>query len=499
MKRGFVYLVGAGPGDHELITEKAKDIMRTADCIIYDFLANERIFEKIDCEKIYVGKSGSCHTLSQEEIGRLIIAKAREGKTVVRLKGGDPFIFGRGGEEAEELIAEGIPFSIVPGISSFYSAPAYAGIPLTHRDYANAFEVITGHRRSDNEEDVTLPEFHSQKTYVFLMGVKNLEHITRGLIVEKKFPEETPAGIITWGTLPRQRVVTGTVGTIARIARERDVKPPAIIIVGSVVLLRDKLRWFDNLPLFGRRVVVTRTREQASELSKRLSRLGADVIEFPTIEIKPREDLSELRAAIDRIEEFDWIVFTSQNAVRIFFGALSESGRDSRSLYRNRIAAIGPASGRDIERYAIKPDLIPDEFVAEALVERMKAAGISGKRILLPCAAEARETLRKGLEELGARVERIPIYDTVIPMQVSEESLSEIESSDVITFTSSSTVRNFYKIIKSTEAILACIGPVTAETVREHGYEPRIIASEYTIDGLVDAIVSEFNSLGETG
>jgi uroporphyrinogen III methyltransferase/synthase len=494
MKRGFVYLIGAGPGDHELITEKAKDIMHSADCIVYDFLANEKIFENINCEKIYVGKRGSCHTLSQEEIGRLIIAKAREGKTVVRLKGGDPFIFGRGGEEAEELMGEGIPFSIVPGISSFYSAPAYAGIPLTHRDYANAFEVITGHRRSDtDEEEINLPDYHSQKTYVFLMGVKNLEHITSQLIGEKKFPGETPAGIITWGTLPRQTVVTGTVGTIARIAREKNVSPPAIIIIGRVVLLREKLRWFDNLPLFGRRVVVTRTREQASELSRKLYRLGADVIEFPTIEIKPREDLGELRAAIDRIEEFDWIVFTSQNAVRIFFGALSECGRDSRSLYKNRIAAIGPASGRDIERYAIKPDLIPAEYVAEAIIREMEGIGISGKRILLPCAAEARETLKRGLEELGAHVERIPIYDTVIPVPVSEESLSGIVSSDVITFTSSSTVRNFFKIVERTEAILACIGPVTAETLREHGYEPHIIASEYTIDGLVDAIVSAFD------
>jgi uroporphyrinogen III methyltransferase/synthase len=495
MKRGFVYLIGAGPGDHELITEKAKDIMQSADCIIYDFLANEKIFENINCEKIYVGKRGSCHTLSQEEIGRLIIAKAREGKTVVRLKGGDPFIFGRGGEEAEELMGEGIPFSIVPGISSFYSAPAYAGIPLTHRDYANAFEVITGHRRSDtDEEDINLPEYHSQKTYVFLMGVKNLEHIASQLIKEKGFPEETPAGIITWGTLPKQTVVTGTVGTIARIAREKGVTPPAIIVIGRVVLLREKLRWFDNLPLFGRRVVVTRTREQASELSKKLYRLGADVIEFPTIEIKPREDLSELHAAIDRIEEFDWIVFTSQNAVRIFFGALSECGRDSRSLYKNRIAAIGPASGRDIERYAIKPDLIPAEYVAEAMLEEMKTMDISGKRILLPCAAEARETLKRGLEELGAQVERIPMYDTVIPVPVSDESLAGVVSSDVITFTSSSTVRNFFKIVERTEAILACIGPVTAETVREHGYEPHIIAVEYTIDGLVDAIINAFDS-----
>jgi uroporphyrinogen III methyltransferase/synthase len=494
MKRGFVYLVGAGPGDHELITEKAKDILYSADCIIYDFLANEKIFDGINCEKIYVGKQGSRHTLSQEEIGRLIIEKAREGMTVVRLKGGDPFIFGRGGEEAEELMAEGIPFSIVPGISSFYSAPAYAGIPLTHRDYANAFEVITGHRRSDaDEEDINLPEYHSQKTYVFLMGVKNLEHITSQLITEKEFPEDTPAGIITWGTLPKQAVITGTVGTIAKIAREKSVKPPAIIIVGSVVLLREKLKWFDNLPLFGRRIVVTRTREQASQLSKRLYRLGADVIEFPTIEIKPREDLRELRNAIDRIEEFDWIIFTSQNAVRIFFGVLSECGRDSRSLHRNRIAAIGPATGKEVERYAIKPDLIPPEYVAEAMLEGMKTLDVAGKRVLLPCAAEARETLKGGLEELGAHVERIPIYDTIIPGNISEESLERVISSDVITFTSSSTVRNFFKIIGRTDAVLACIGPVTAETVREQGYEPRIIASEYTIDGLMNAIVSAFD------
>jgi len=495
MKRGFVYLVGAGPGDYELISEKAREVMRNADCIIYDFLANERIFEDVACEKIYVGKQGGAHTLSQDEINRLIIEKAQEGKTVVRLKGGDPFIFGRGGEEAEELVQAGIPFGIVPGISSFYSAPAYAGIPITHRDYASAFEVITGHRRSDtsDEEDINFPEYRPDKTYIFMMGVKNLSYISDQLI-RKGFPETIPAGIVTWGTLPKQQVVTGTLGSIDRIAQEKKVTPPAIILVGEVVRLRDTLRWYDTLPLFGRRIVVTRTREQASRLSRELSRLGAEVIEFPTIEIRPCADQSALESAIGRLEEFDWIVFTSQNAVQIFFDLLNRSGRDSRSLHRNRIAAIGPASAQEIERFCIRPDLIPDEYVAEGLLSAMNEIDLQGKRFLLPCSAGARLTLKEGLESRGAAVERIHIYDAVSPEKVSEDLLESVKGADIITFTSSSTVKNFFKLVDTVGAQLACIGPITAETLREKGYEPAIVAAEYTIGGLVDAIVAALSS-----
>ena len=292
MKNGFVYLVGAGPGDPGLITVKALEALDAADCIIYDYLANASLLKNYSCEKIYVGKQGGDHTLPQENINELLVRKAREGRVVVRLKGGDPYIFGRGGEEAEDLVEAGIPFCVVPGISSFYSAPAYAGIPLTHRDYANAFEVITGHRRGDasDDEDVNFPEYDPYRSYVFLMGMKNLAHIAEALIKEKNFPADTPVAVISWGTRPEQQTVTATLATIAAAVKKAGVRPPAIIVAGRVVLLREKLRWFDTLPLFGKSIVVTRTRTQASKLSKKLAALGARVIELPALEIRELDD-----------------------------------------------------------------------------------------------------------------------------------------------------------------------------------------------------------------
>lgn len=496
MKKGFVYLIGAGPGDPLLISQKAIEAIQSADCIIYDFLANPGLLNNEASEIIYVGKKGSDHTLSQDEINRLIIEKAQAGKVVARLKGGDPFIFGRGGEEAEDLVAAGISFAVIPGISSFYSAPAYAGIPLTHRDCANSFEVITGHRRADagESEDINYPDYNTHKTFVFLMGMKNLAIIANRLITDKNFPSDTPVAVVMWGTTPSQRVATGTLSTIADNAEKAGLSSPAIIIVGTVVLLRKSLRWFDNRPLFGKNIVVTRTRQQSSKLSLKLGELGARVIEFPTIEIKPKTDMGELNKALDKIEQYNWIVFTSQNAVQIFFKALSDRGSDTRSLAQNKIAAIGPASGQEIEQYGIRPDLVPDEFVAEALTQAMSDTGISGKRILLPCAAEARQTLKEGLEEAGASVDRIHIYDTITPEDITEERISQISGTDLITFTSSSTVRNFFKIIPKTDARLACIGPVTAKTVEELGFTPTVTAAEYTIDGLVEAILQLYQA-----
>lgn len=495
MKQGIVYLVGSGPGDPGLFTVKAMEVLLKADCIIYDYLANHALLGELQGEKIYVGKKGSDHTLPQEEINRLIVKKAKEGKIVVRLKGGDPFIFGRGGEEAEELIEAGVRFSVIPGISSFYSSPAYAGIPLTHRDHANAFEVITGHRRDDapQGEDINFPEYNSQKTFVFLMGMKNLGYISEQLIEQKKFPGDTPAAVISWGTTPKQKAAAGTLKDIAGIAKSEGVKAPAIILVGSVVKLRDKLRWFDNLPLFGRKIVITRTREQASVLSKKLADLGAWVIEFPTIEIKKKADMRELRTAIEEIALYTWVIFTSQNAVRMFFDALKENGMDARNLYYSKIACIGPATANELKKYAIEPDLVPSEYVAEDIINEMKKIGITNNRVLLPCATEARQTLKEGLQNLGAEVSRIHIYDTIIPDTIAEEVKEEVESADMVTFASSSTAKNFFRIFKSTEARLACIGPITADTVRSLGYEPDITASEYTIDGLVDSILEYYS------
>ncbi len=492
MKCGVVYLVGAGPGDPELISIKGMRVLREADCIIYDYLAEKSLLDGLTCEIIYVGKQGSNHTLKQDSINELIAEKALEGKTVVRLKGGDSFIFGRGGEEAELLVEKNIPFVVIPGISSFYSAPAYAGIPLTHRDFANAFEVISGHRRSDADdtEDVNFPEFDAEKTFVFLMGMKNLSHISKTLIEEKNFPEETPVGIISWGTRPEQRVVTSTLSGIAEAVEKANLTPPAIIIMGGVVSLRDKLRWFDTQPLFGKKIVVTRTRNQASKLSKMLSSLGARVIEFPTIEIKKLDDLSGFRKSLSSIEKYNWIVFTSQNAINIFFEELFASGKDARALGGIKIAVIGKATGDELKLYGIIPDMIPEKFVAESLLDEFKKLNLSGQKILIPCSADARMTLTDGLNEMGAIAERIHIYTAEKPVHTDEKLMNDVKNADIITFTSSSTVTNFFSMLPETEAVLASIGPVTTATIVEHGFKPSISADEYTIDGLVDAMVN---------
>lgn len=490
---GFVYLVGAGPGDPGLLSIKAKECIESADCIIYDYLANPLFLANTNAECIYVGKQGSQHTLSQEEINQLLIQKAKQGKLVVRLKGGDPFIFGRGGEEAEELVAAGIPFAVVPGISSFYSALAYAGIPITHRDYAASFEVITGHRRGDSDDDITLPDYSEQKTYTFLMGMKNLDTICKRLIEEKHFPSDIPIAVVTWGTTPKQKVATGTLQTIASEIAALKLTPPAIIVVGKVVLLRQKLRWFDTLPLFGKRVVVTRTREQASTLAQKLVSLGAEVVEFPTIEITKLHNLSPLHDALMQLHRYDWIVFTSQNAVNIFFTELFSLGKDVRSI-QAKIAAIGPATAHALQQYSIVADLIPKEYVAESLVDAFSTVDIENKSMLIPCSSKAREVLYAGLKQKGATVEQVDIYDAVIPT-VDEETKKSVVTADIITFTSSSTVRNFVEIMKdgfSNEALIACIGPITAQEAHKHGLTPNIVAQEYTINGLVDALVSFF-------
>jgi len=494
MKKGFVYLIGAGPGDPELITTKAVNALARADCIIYDYLANPLLVEPYTCEKIYVGKQGSNHTLPQEEINSLIINKAKEGKVIARLKGGDPFIFGRGGEEAEELFEADIPFSIVPGISSFYSAPAYAGIPLTHRDYANALQVVTGHRRTDTNknEDVNFPEYDPKRTYTFLMGVKNLPHISESLVTQKEFPPETPVAVISWGTTPRQKVVTGNLKNIADIVRNEKIKPPSIIVVGSVVALREKLNWFDNQPLFGKKIVVTRTRSQASKLTWKLIPLGADVIEFPTIEIQPMEDTGLLQEAIQQIRNFDWLMLTSQNGVNILFDQIFNMGWDARILGHLKIGVIGPATGNELLKYGIRADVMPKEYVAESLIQEMGQLDIKGKRILLPCAEEARYVLLDGLQGLGSDVERIHTYRAVKPGRISPERIDELKNADIITFTSSSTVKNFFSIVPSVNATLASIGPVTSKTISYFKTRADITAKDYTIEGLVQAIIEHY-------
>lgn len=491
---GKVYLAGAGPGDPGLITVRTIDALREADCIIYDFLANPALVSGENKELVYVGKKGGDHTLPQEEINRLIVEKAKAGKIVVRLKGGDPFIFGRGGEEAEELARQGIPFEIIPGISSFYSAPAYAGIPVTHRDWADRFEVITGHRRSDTDEnlEITLPDYQPHKTFVFLMGMKNLTRIAHDLAKGKNFPPDTPAAVISWGTTPRQKTVCGTISDISDRASSAKLAAPAIIIIGEVVNARNSLRWFDNRPLFGKRIVVTRTREQASELSKKLAALGAEIIELPTIKILPRND-RQIDEAISNLPQFDWVVFTSHNAVEIFFNRLRTHRMDARAFHSARVAAIGPATAKSLEINGILCDLMPEKYVAESLLEAMENQGIRGEKVLLPCAAEARDVLYEGLLRAGAHPTRIFLYDTVLPDDLSEDAVAAAANADIVTFASSSTAKNFFSIINETSASFACIGPVTAATVRALSREPEIVAENYTIDGLVTAISAYFS------
>lgn len=490
--KGFVYLMGAGPGDPGLITVKAVEILKKADIVIYDNLANQIFVKDLKCDKIYVGKKSSDHTLSQDNINKLIIDEAKKGKIVVRLKGGDPFVFGRGGEEAETLINENIGFEIIPGISSFYSVPAYAGIPITHRDYANCFEVITGHRRKENlKDDISYPEYNSQKTYVFLMGVSNLKNIVNCLMEKKNFPTDLPVAIISNGTTADQKTVTASLENIFNEVEKNMIKAPAIIIMGQVVNLHDRLQWFSKKRLFGKKIVVTRTREQASKLTKELAKYGAHITEVPVIKIVEYDDQTELENAINNIEHYEWIIFTSQNAVKIFFKIIYKLGFDARFLSSVKIAVIGEATANELIQYGIKADIVPKNYVAESLLDEFTEIKIN-KKILLPCSKQARLTIKEGFESRNVDVDRVHIYEIDKP-EISDDVFSSVKNADFVTFTSASTVNNFYEHFKKTNAICAAIGPITAGAIKSKQKEPEIIAEKYTIEGLVDAILNYCN------
>lgn len=503
---GKVYLVGAGPGDPGLITLKGFGLLQEAEVVIYDFLASPELLKHIppEAEIIYVGKKGGDHTLPQNEINQLIIDRASLGKKVVRLKGGDPFIFGRGGEEAEELAQADIPFEIVPGVTSAIAVPAYAGIPLTHRRYNTSVAFFTGH---EDPTKAGLPQDLGEKaasaeTLVFLMGVKNLSSIVARLIHHGRDPE-TPAALIRWGTTPRQKTVTGTLQTIIRKAEEAALTPPAIFVVGKVVELRDTLNWFERRPLFGKTLVVTRTREQASELVDQLSALGAECLEFPTIRIVPPSDWSGLDQALRRLEEVNWIFFTSPNGVRFFFDRLEHLQLDLRILKGIKIGVIGPATAQALKEFHLRPDLIPEKYQAEHLLEALSHLPLSHQKILIPRAEQARETLPEGLRQMGAEVSVVSAYQT-LPAQEGKDPLVERLTRgqvDCLTFTSSSTVINFLSLFSRQEILsllkkvdLACIGPITAQTARDNGLKVPILAEEYTIPGLVAAIEKFYRS-----
>lgn len=501
-KTAKVYLIGAGPGDPGLLTLKGKAILERADCIVHDFLANEELLQiaRPDAEKIFVGKRGGEHTISQEEINQLLVSKAREGRMVARLKGGDPYIFGRGGEEALGLVKAGIPFEVVPGITSGYAAPAYAGIPVTHRDFTSTVCFITGHEDpTKDESSIDWAKLAAgQGTLVLFMGVKRLPEITRVLIAHGRDPR-TPVAVIRWGTRPDQEVVTGTLADIA--ARAAEIQPPAVTVIGEVVKLREQLNWFENLPLFGRRFVITRTREQASVLREGLAALGAEVIEIPTIEIRDPSSWEPLDSAIRRLEEFHFLLVTSANGVRNFLARLKACGRDVRALKGLEIGAIGPATAAEFAKTGVKVDFVPREYRAEGLLDALGARDLHGKAFLVPRAKVARDVVPKVLAERGARVEVVEAYKTTIPVFPEgeiERLLTPLP--DAITFTSSSTASNFAKLVGESKVAdtlrgvaVASIGPVTSHTVRKLGLEVTIEASESTVPGLLRAIRQHFS------
>jgi uroporphyrinogen III methyltransferase/synthase len=492
---GTVYLVGAGPGDPGLLTLRAAELLARADVLVYDALVSPAIVERAArAERVYVGKRGGEHTRTQDEINRLLVELAGRFRTVVRLKGGDPFVFGRGGEEALVLRQAGVPFEVVPGISSGVAGPAYAGIPVTHRGVAASVALVTGHE-DPTKDDTHLDWAHLARgvgTLVFYMGVGKMADNFRRLIEGGRSPD-TPAAAVEWGTYPRQRTVAGTLATLPALVREAGIGAPSVVVVGEVVALREQLAWYDRRPLSGRRIVVTRARAQASGFAAELEALGAEVIQFPTIRIEAAPDADALRAAASRVGGFDWVVFTSTNGVEHFWSALMEAGLDSRALAGVRVCALGPATAAELAARGIRADLVPDEYVAEATVEALAAAAeLKGARILLPRAEIARAVLPDSLRERGAEVVEVAAYRTVQDGAGADEVRRRIAAGevDLVTFTASSTVRSFADLVGTDTggASIASIGPITSGTLRELGMRVDVEAAEYTIPGLLAAI-----------
>ena len=501
MISGKVYLVGAGPGDPGLLTLKGKQVLERADCVVYDFLVNKELLRlaRADAEKIGIGRRGESDRLRQAETNQLLVERARAGKLVCRLKGGDPFVFGRGGEEAQVLADAGIAFEVVPGVSAGHAVPAYAGIPITHRDITSTVTFVAGHEDPEKETS-RLDWTHlgtCPGTLVFFMAVRNLRRITQALI-EHGRSAATPAAVIQWGSLPRQKVIEGTLADIA--AKASAITSPAITVIGEVVGLRERLNWFEHLPLFGKRIAITRAREQASVLREELAGLGAEVIEIPTIEIRSPDSWEPLDAAIRRLDEFNYLLVTSANGVKNFLARLAASGRDVRSLQGITIGAIGPATAAEFARTGVKVDLLPTEYVAEGLIAALGDRDLRGKAFLIPRARVARDLVPRTLEERGARVEVVEAYQTVVP-EISEDELTRLFTPrpDAITFTSSSTATNLAKLLgedRLAEVLhgvaIASIGPITSQTLRKLGVDVTVKARESTMAGLVQAIRDHF-------
>ncbi|ADK84186.1 uroporphyrin-III C-methyltransferase [Desulfarculus baarsii DSM 2075] len=502
---GKVYLIGAGPGDPELITMKAARCLAQADVVVYDFLANPELLGLAPAEAahVYVGKKGGDHTMSQEGINALLCDLAAQGKTVARLKGGDPYVFGRGGEEASALWERGLAFEVVPGVSSAVAAPCYAGIPVTDRRHATEVAFVTGHEDPTKASStINWQALAAMGSLVFLMGVKNLPEICAQLIAHGK-PAETPAACVRWGATARQQTIVGALADLPQKAAAAGLKPPAVTIVGGAVALREQLNWYERMPLFGRRVLVTRARAQASKLSAGLRALGAEVVECPTIEIRPMPDDGQLRWAAAHAADYDWVLFTSANAVEPFLQALLARGRDVRALHRTKIGAIGPATAQALARRGLKYDLMAKSFVAEGLLEALADHDLAGKKVLLPRATRARDVLPEELRKRGALVDIVAAYETFAPAG-AKERLEAImaDGLGVITFTASSTVDNLMDMLdEPTKAkliaesasgalIVASIGPITSQSARRHGMTVHVEPAEYTIPALIEALAA---------
>jgi len=499
---GICYLAGAGPGDLGLVTLKVKEVVERAEVLVYDYLCNPEIltWAPAGVEIIYAGKKAGQHTLKQEEIDALLVEKTRAGKRVVRLKGGDPFLFGRGGEEAEALAAAGLRFEIIPGVTSAIAAPAYAGIPVTHRDHTAQLTIFTGHEDpTKTESSLDFKQLATTPgTKVMLMGVERIGVITARLIENGAAPE-TPMALVRWGTTGQQQTLRGTLGDMAAKVEAAGFKAPAVAVMGGVVTLRDSLNWFETRPLYGKRIVVTRTRKQAGALSSGLRQLGADVFEIPTIRIEPPKDLLEFGQLVQDAHSYDWIVFTSPNGVTAFFEMFYKLFKDAREIGGARIAAIGPATAAKVREFHLHVDLQPDEYVAEAVVKAFqKDSTIENQRILLARAEQARDVLPNELAKLGAIVDVAVAYRTVPETEDLSGALARFkaEGADLITFTSSSTVENFLalKLPLPPGLKTASIGPITSQTMRDHGLAVDVEAKQYDIPGLMKAIKGFYGS-----
>jgi uroporphyrinogen III methyltransferase/synthase len=495
-RAGVVYLVGAGPGDPGLMTARSLELIASADSIFYDRLIPPGALDgaREDAELVYVGKAPGVPSVPQKEIGERLVAAAREGRSVVRLKGGDPFVFGRGGEEGEALRAAGVEFEVVPGVSAGVAASAYAGIPVTHRDDASAVAFVTGHE--DPAKDSSAIDWQALArfpgTLVFYMGVKRLGENAAALIAAGRDAGE-PAAAVERGTWPEQRTVVATLGTIAAAVEHEQVGAPALVVVGKVASRREQLAWLERRPLHGRRVVVTRARAQSSGLAATLRQLGAEVVELPAIRIEPRIESEEVRAAVAAVADYSLICLTSPNGVRLLFEALAATSRDARALAGATIAAIGPGTARELATHGIAADVVPERFVAEALVEALAGVEVEGRRVLVARAAEARDVLPDALRERGAEVDVVALYETVRE-QPDEDAVAAAQGADYVTFTSSSTVRNLVEALGNrfpARARIVSIGPVTSETARELGLRVDVEAERHDVDGLLAALLAD--------